>query len=368
MPANKLAFPWKDRIDSLNCTADDYLTQNVSGMTDVQIAEVLSKHANRKVSFDTVNARRRRLGIAKTGGPNSVVKQIVSQSPFARYDSPPEIESECVVILPDIQFPYHHADFLNRVLDLCDKWKVKDCILAGDVLEFSSLTHFDPAWMDERHAEQDSLSDKAADELIDLIASMPNKAAKDKLRSFIEKKGRKSNKTASGAGEEWHHARIALRELITMFERKIWTMGNHEGRMLRQIQSPMLPDDIKRLFLGEDASVTIAPYYFCRVISGGVEWQVIHPKASAKGDAKWYASKYKSNIIMAHNHQLVMQKDRSGTYWAIETGCMVDEMRCPYVAQRQTKQDMHLLGTTIIRDGKAWLLHEDSPWDLLGKL
>ena len=71
---------------------------------------------------------------------------------------------------------------------------------------------------------------------------------------------------------------------------------------------------------------------------------------------------------MAHNHQICLQKDRSGVYWAIETGTCVDEMRLPYVAQRQTKADMHLLGATIIRDGFPWLLTEDSPWELLGKI
>ena len=129
-----------------------------------------------------------------------------------------------------------------------------------------------------------------------------------------------------------------------------------------------MPDDLKRMFVGDDPKVQIAPYYYCKIISNGVEWRVTHPKSSGKGDAKWYSSKYLTNTIMAHNHHLVLQMDRSGTYWAIETGMIVDEKRLPYQAQRDTKMDMHLLGATIIRDGKAWLLHQDTSWDLLKKL
>lgn len=367
MPANKNAYPWRVRIDSLGCTPEEYLLQNVSGMTDVQIAQSLTSYGKRTVTTNAVAKYREMLGITKTGGLTTQVVQTVAESPFAKYDSPPEIESERILILPDVQAPYQHSAFLNNVLDLANKWKVKDCVLAGDVLENSSLTHFDPAWIDQSHVEQQALPDDIANELIDLALNLP-RSAKDKITKFIEKKGRKSNRTASGAGEEWHVARIAIKQMCKQFDRLVWIMGNHEGRLLRQVQSPMLPDDIKRLFLGDDSRVTIAPYYFCKILSSGIEWQVIHPKSSAKGDAKWYASKFLVNTIMAHNHQLVMQKDRSGKYWAIESGCVVDETRLPYVAQRQTKADMHLLGATIIRNGRAWLLHEESPWDELAKL
>ena len=143
-------------------------------------------------------------------------------------------------------------------------------------------------------------------------------------------------------------------------------MGNHEGRILRQMQSPFFPEDLRRLFVSE--KVGISPYYYCILKSGGIDWRISHPKTSSKGDAKWYASKYLVNFIMAHNHHLVMQRDRSGKFWGIDTGHMVDERRLPYVSQRDTRMDMHLLGATLILEGRPILLYEDSPWNLLKRL
>jgi len=368
MPANKLAFPWKDRIDSLNCTAEEYIAQNSAGMTDAQIAESLAKHTNRRITCDTVSAQRKRLGIAKTGGPNTAVVNVVSQSPFARYDSPPEIESDRIVIFPDCQFPYHHADFVNRVLDLCDKWKIKDCILAGDVLENASLTHFDPQWIDEKNIDDSAISEKLADDLLDVMAALP-KSQRGKLKSVMEKHGRQTkNKTASGASEEWHHARIVIREVVAQFDKLIWICGNHEGRLLRQVQSPLLPQDIKRLFIGDDPKVEIAPYYYAVVRCGNSNWRVIHPRSSAKGDAKHYVAKFLTNIAMAHSHQVMAQKDKSGRFWALEIGAMVDESRLAYASQRDNKSDQHLLGALILRDGYHWLLTDDVDWKSLGKM
>ena len=359
---------WSKHLDTLDCSLDEYITRNAAGLTDVQLSQRLTPAYGSRISINAVTKRRGLvLGVAKTGGPNSVLRQVVSESPFTKYDSPPQIESDRVAIFPDIQAPYQDSSFINKVLDLCNSWDVKDAILAGDAIENSSLSHFDPAWVDEVDIHEGSLPDKIADELIDLMDTMP-KAAKDKLRGFIEKKGRKSNKTASGAGQEWHHARIALREMCSQFDRMIWTIGNHEGRLLRQIQSPMLPQDVKRLFLGEDARVEIAPYYYCMVISGGETWRIIHPKSSGRGDAQWYCSKYLQHVIMAHSHHWLMAKDRSGRFFAIEAGAMVDENRLPYVSQRDTKMHKHLLGAVILRDGKPYLLGEDTDFELMKKM
>lgn len=364
------AFPWGVKLPKLdNQSPDEYISANAAGLTDLVISNTLSKVSGKKVSSDMVSRRRGRvLQIPKTGGPNTtLVKQVVSQSPFARYDSPPQMESDRVVVLPDLQAPFQNSDFLNRVLDLCDVWNIKHSILAGDVLENATLTHFDPAWLPEENIDTSGIPNKVVDDLLDVLSTLP-KAQQNKLKQVIEKHGRADNKTASSIGQEWHHARMVIRELVNAFEKNLWILGNHTGRFLRQMQSPLLPSDVKRLFVGDDPRVDIAPYYYAIVKSGGETWRVIHPKSSGRGDAQWYASKYLQNIVMCHSHHWMMAKDRSGKFFAIESGCIVDEDRLAYVGQRDTKMHRHLLGATIIRDGKPWLLGENSDWDALKKM
>jgi len=364
MAANGLGFPWSKKIDSLGVTGDEYLKQSSIGMTDAQIAEVITKHTGRKVTFDIVNSHRRRLGIYKTGGPNTAV---VGVSPYAKYDSPPLIEADKIVILGDVQAPYTHSDFTNRVLDLAKAWGVKHSVLAGDLLEFSSLTHFDPQWVDQRDIETQGIPDKLADDLISLMDSLP-KSVKAKMKSVIEKHGRQSNVTASGAGEEWHHARKTIRRLVEFFDHSEWIMGNHCGRLLRQIQSPLVPNDLKRLFADDSDKVHISPYYFCELISNHVKWRVIHPKSAGRDDPQIYASKLLTNIIMCHSHHWNFGKDRSGKFFSISNGCLVDERLLAYVATRDQKTFQHLLGATFIMYGKPYLVGEDTDFDAMGKM
>ena len=56
----------------------------------------------------------------------------IPSSPYPRYDQPPELEGDAL-ILPDAEIPFHHAEFINRVLDLAEAWKIKQMIAAGDL-------------------------------------------------------------------------------------------------------------------------------------------------------------------------------------------------------------------------------------------
>jgi hypothetical protein len=360
---SKPSIEWGKPSDKLSgLSPDAFITQNAGSLTDNQLTEYLNARGF-KVKLATVTGHRNRtLSIAKSGGLNT---HLMKESPFAKYDSPPVINQDRVVVLPDLQLPYQDHEFINHVLSLCQVWNVRHCVLAGDVIENASLTRFDPNW--DGDANPEGVPDVLADALIAIMNKMTTGDA-NKLKSVIEEFGRKTLPNPSGVGEEWGYARKELAKMIPLFDDIVWVLGNHEGRMLRQIQSPMIPDDIRKLFAGDDARIRIAPYYYCEIISNGIKWRVTHPKSSAKGDAKWYASKYLVNTLMAHNHQLLMQKDRSGKYWAVEVGACVDESRLPYVSQRDSKQDMHLLGSAIIRDGRCWLLHEDTPWSELARL
>mgnify|MGYP001564309952 CR=1 FL=1 len=360
---------WEAVIASLGMSASEYVRQNCGAFTDAELSRNLNQ-LGFKTNTNSVDKKRERMGIGKvlTHAHNYSpydTNAPIGESSFARYDSPPTVTADRVAIFPDIQFPYHHHEFTNRVLGLCRAWNVRHCILAGDVIENSSLSRFDPAWAGAGNSG--GIPDKVTDDLLDVMAKMKPKDAAG-VRAVIEKHGRKTIDNADGVSEEWGYSKKPIAAIVAQFDEVVWVLGNHEGRLLRQMKSPFLPENLKQMFVGDDPKVTIAPYYYCLVVSKGVEWRVTHPKSSTKGDAKWYASKYLVNTIMCHNHHLVLQMDRSGKFFAVETGTMADESRLPYVAQRDTKGDAHILGATIIRDGKAWLLHADTDWALLNKI
>ena len=356
----------KDKIQGIGKTPREIVRERAPIYTDTDIAKYLNS-----VGFEcttmAVSHHRSRMGIKKHSFGTSeagAVVGMISESPFVKYDSPPVIEADRVIVMPDIQAPYHHHEFVNHVLDVCDVLNVKTAIWAGDVLENSALTHFDPNWAQEGLVNG-GVPDMLANELIDM-GEMMGKKVTEGVRELLLKHGRRVENNPAGVSEEWAHARKVLQTMEKLFDKIEWQIGNHEGRILRQMQSPFFAEDLRRLFVSD--KVHISPYYYCILKSGGVDWRVTHPKPSSKGDAKWIASRYLTNVIMAHNHQLVMQKDRSGKFWAIETGMMVDEMRLPYCAQRDTKGDMHSLGATLILEGQPILLYENSPWELLKRL
>ena len=360
---------WDTPNKTLGMTATEYVRENCARLKDQELASDLYM-----AGFDTnraaVEKKRERLGIGKAWAHGNIympynAKSLISESSFAKYDSPPVIEADRVVVLPDIQFPYHHHEFLNHILDLCKAWNVKHCVLAGDVIENSSLSHFDPAWSGAGNPE--GISDSVTDDLLDAMAKMPKKVA-DEVRSVINKHGRKTITNADGISDEWGYAKKPLATIISLFDTLVWMLGNHEGRLLRQMQSPFLPDHLLKMFVGDDPKISIAPYYYTIVNSGGETWKIIHPKSAGRDDPQIYASKLLCHVVMAHSHHWNLGKDRSGKFFAISTGACVDNARLPYAAQRDNKGFQHMLGATIIRNGKPWLLGEDSDWNLLKKL
>lgn len=367
--APKSQSRWDMPNKTLGMSASEYVRDNCARLLDRELAQDLNA-----AGFDTnraaVEKKRERLGIGKmwvhgnTYAPYDGFSPI-AESSFAKYDSPPVINADRVAIFPDLQFPYANHEFTNKVLDLCRQWEVKHCILAGDVIECSSLTHFDPAW--DGSANSEGISDDVADDLIDAIANMPKKVA-DEVRKVIEKHGRKTLASATSVSEEWGYAKKHLAQLIKQFDNVVWIVGNHEGRILRQMQSPVLPLDLKKMFVGDEPKISIAPYYYALVNSNGEAWRIIHPKSAGRDDPQVYASKLLCHVVMAHSHHWNLGKDRSGKFFAISTGAMVDERRLAYSSQRDNKSFQHLLGATIIRGGKPWLLGEDSQWELLKKL
>jgi hypothetical protein len=289
----------------------------------------------------------------------------IPESPYPIYDNPLVMEGDALV-LPDPEAPFHHAEFVNRCLELALKWGITQCNIAGDALHFNSLSGWQANWL----ADQDpgGLSDEHEFMLVELVKRLaPTK--QDPFFELIGKIGTAKQDGAPNAATELREARKVLGTIGDLFERVDFVLGNHEGRLLRALNSPLFAEDLKE-FLGLTPQWRISPFYYSMLISNGVPFRVTHPKNSARYSASALADKYQSHILMAHSHKFSMIPSRSGKWMGWQIGCCVDERRLPYAAQRDHTGEAHRLGAVIVRDGYVWPLTTDDwcDWDRLMKM
>lgn len=288
-------------------------------------------------------------------GDKFIVRKI-AESAYPIYDKPLVMTGDAL-ILPDMEIPFHHAEFINRCLELADRWGVKQAILAGDVLHFDSLSGWEPAWTNTKTG---GLTASAEAELMEFAKTLSPK----KQGELMTKLGDIGQRTEEdGASTELDIASRELKKLATQFEHIDFVIGNHEGRLLRALNTALDPKILlKNLELSGDPKWRIAPFYFSYLDTAQGRYQIEHPKNAGKFSASKLVSKYLTHVIMCHSHQLNYTFDPSGQYYAIEMGCTVDETRLPYVAQRHNTSPMHALGAVIVRDGIPWLLHAKTDW------
>lgn len=288
---------------------------------------------------------------------------LFKESPYPRYDDCLKMEGDALV-LPDLELPFHHAEFVNRCLELAQAWGIRQAVVAGDVLHFDSISSWERNWM-----IQDGHGLKERDEvlLLEFFKTLPAKY-QDPAFGLLDKIGGRVEDGDPNISQELSVARSNLRVLSELFDRVDFILGNHEGRLLSALSSPMFPSDLLVLLKLDEPKWRIAPYYFSILISGGREFQIEHPKSAARTTARKLANAYQRSILMAHSHNLMMDWDDGKKHYALHIGHTVDELRLPYAAQRHSNRDIHALGAVIVRDGYPLLLHEGCPWELYKKM
>lgn len=293
-----------------------------------------------------------------TGQPSY---QRIPESPYIRYDEPPVVEGDALV-LPDVEIPFHHADFLNKVIDLADAWGIRQVVCAGDLLHMDSISGWEPNWAPEHN--RTVLTEEDETRLMELAMSLP----KGKQQAIIDIIGNSDGVDGKDFSAEMGHARRTLKALDECFDKFVWVLGNHEGRVLRAINSPVNPSELLNLMKLDSGKWEIAPFYYGLLKSGERTFRVTHPKSAANGAARGLASQFFQDILMGHSHKMFFDFDTSGKYYSIQMGHCVDEARLSYVGQRDAKRDSHKLGAVIVREGYPYLLHEQTPWDRMKQL
>lgn len=292
--------------------------------------------------------------------PGSYAFQKIAESPYPKFDKALEQSGDCLVI-PDVEFPYHNADFLNHILELADAWGIKNCNLAGDVMHFNSISKWEANW---KASHAPSISEDAEAALLEAILRLPGKYQQTMLNT-VAKFDRDEN---DDVGSEVKVANKALTTIGEMFDDVVYVIGNHDGRLLSALNSPMFAEDLKRFVVGDNPKFRIAEFYYSTLHTEMGDYSIEHPVSASKTTAVNIATQKHCHVLMAHSHRFSVQKDPSDLYWCIQMGAVVDEQRLAYVAQRTRGSEKHSTGATIIRGGYPYNLCPTTPWDLWKRL
>lgn len=283
----------------------------------------------------------------------------LSQSPAREWTDHLTLAGDAL-ILPDVEAPYHHADFVNRTIDLAHAWQIDQVILAGDFVHFNNFSHWGADF------QPPAISTAGEDALLQLIAMLPE----DKRAGAAEALASAHLTTEQGGiSAEMASVRQVVKELESAFTRIAYIMGNHEQRKLRAQEYGEEPAELLRFFGADTNKWTASPYYWCNLTtSNPFMYRIEHPKGAARNTAQNIAIQSQQHVIMGHSHRWALNKDPSGRLYAIQAGHVVDETRLAYVMQRTAIRDAHSLGAVIVRDGRPYLLEEGSDWDRLKKM
>ena len=239
----------------------------------------------------------------------------IPQSSYPSYNSPLEWEGDALV-LPDPEFPFHNADWVNKCVALAQAWSIGHLVIAGDMVHMDSLSGWEPSWADDDDTEGE-------------VANLP---------------------------KELEQARRAIVPLLEAFSSVDLILGNHEGRMLRALDSVLTPGMLLR-FIGVER-IRSAPYYHMTVLSNAVPYLIEHPRTTALGAPGVLADKFQKHVLMAHSHKVGMTTSRSGEWQGWHIGCCVDEAKLAYASQRHNGGHPHKLGAAIVREGALYPLFD----------
>ena len=360
---SRTVMNWGKFVPGLNTTSEEFLRKNAH-LPAAEIALLFGRHGIYP-TYNSIQNKRKSLGLGN-------VRAIIKESPYVRYDSPWEVEGDQLYI-SDVEFPYHNAAFLNRVLDLAYAWKIREINIAGDMLLLDSLSPFGRNWKatHQKERKENALSLTQLEELQKLQEKMKDKKDSEAIKDYLNSVEIDWKESDGDVSEEWEQAGKCLRSMKDVFIHARCVVGNHEGRLLQVLQSPLSPQallDVLRVNEDGKPWMEISPYYYMLHRHERGMLRISHPKnfGAPAGPAAVMADKYQMDFAMGHGHRWGMIQSRSGKYVGIEMGCCVDPLRPAYHAQRDSTAWEWTPGAMIVRGGYYYLLHNtQTNWEKL---
>jgi hypothetical protein len=211
-----------------------------------------------------------------------------------------------------LQIPFHDAAWCNRVIDLAILWGIKNCVLAGDILDMAALKPFAPFFVKEGAKIPVSLEG----ELVD-------------------------------AGKVF--------DALAAFEKVLYISGGHELRLLRKLDQSIAASRFAAMFTSLP-QLEMSAYHKCEI---GHDWHISHPKNQSVIPARvpfFLVRKHRKNVAIGHDHVWGAVQDESGKNIAISIGVCCDPNRLDYVALQDSTRPVVMQGALIIKRNYPWLL------------
>jgi hypothetical protein len=232
-----------------------------------------------------------------------------------------------VLILSDLQIPYHDEKFVWKVVDLARAWGVETVLINGDLDDQSGAS---------KHPASPKESDLSA------------------------------SSSATRAFAAW----------LTPLFKKVWfDAGNHDTQITRKLDLNLDFDTVCWMLLGEVKSqwcITRHPAVFV-----GTEWLVCHPRGTSVIATRYpqmLAEKYSLNVVGAHGHTWGQAKAKNGRY-AIDSGMCARANRLAYqhfqIGNRPFMQQGAVF-LLLLKEGShvhvPYCVTPDSDWNALKRL
>ena len=220
----------------------------------------------------------------------------------------PVINLDTFILTSDWHVPYHDIALVRDVIRCAVDNGIKDIVAAGDVIDFPTISRFDPRDVDS-------------------YVGMEFTAVGDVLYEFGE------------AGLQVH-----------------WTRGNHELRYFKALKHQVDIRDLVKSCIGDDDFITSYDVEEMVVLSGDDAWLITHPSDYSTVQLtvpKKLAEKYMMNVASAHSHMYAFGHSPSGLE-LLETGGLFDPNKLAYLWRGgATKFPKQVSGWWCIDEGKV---------------
>lgn len=270
-----------------------------------------------KISRRGLSEKCKRLGIKRsTTQANYEYLQKLEKirDEFPTYDTFERVEGDCLIV-SDLHIPFFDTVWIQRALDIAKAQKLRQVIIAGDLLDAKSISSF--RCSDRNHTLQ-----------------MEFTAARQLLMAFLDR-----------------------------FDAVYLLTGNHDERVARFTDNQF---NLSFFYthIVPDRKLKVSDYAWCTVND---DIRVTHPYnySSVPGAVpRALASKYQQHIIMGHTHRYAYAFDPSGKYVACEIGGLFDVKKMDWQMLKDNRAPMWNNGFAMVKDGNITGFHEGTHWEV----
>jgi len=237
----------------------------------------------------------------------------IKPGPFPIYNKAPKLEGNALV-MADCHVPFHDSNWCNRIITYALKRGISQLILAGDFIDWAAFGIYGRLVKVEAHEE---------------IAA---------ARQFFE--------------------------ALQGFETVVVILGNHEMRLIRQLDYKLGAEELTPMFASHPGLV-VTDYHWCTLRSGGQNWRISHPKNAhmkpCSVATRLVAKNSLTHVATGHDHVCGKIKTEDGRHWAVSTGACLMPAKLDYTTMIDNTRWQIAQGALIIREGYPELLTPDCP-------